>query len=248
MKERPILFSGPMVRAILDGKKTQTRRVLGVQPLEILLPSDRRAKSLASVTRKWNGCRTWFALTHRGERIEDNRGVAFRCKHGEVGDRFRVAETWAVGKCADGFKPVELDPPTWLGDNGGLWYAADDAKPLHPISERGKWRPGRFMPKRGGFWPSRITLEITAVRVERLQAISEADAKAGGVPPTIPVPIQHPLKPSRILCYGETDATHVEAYRFLWDLLNANRGYGWDVNPWVWVLEFKRIESARAAA
>lgn len=216
-RERPILFSGQMVRAILDGTKTQTRRVV----------VDRKARELRGCVTGATGTK-W--LTAHG--TLNDMGVLLASPYGYVGDRLRVAETWAVGRCADGFKPLELDPRTWLVDNGGLWYAADDAKPAHPISNRGKWRPGRFMPKAHGFWPSRISLEITGVRVESLNDISEADARREGVNAI-------EVRPEAVDEREAFSFTH--GFIELWDSLNAKRGYGWDVNPFVWVIEFRRV-------
>jgi hypothetical protein len=219
VKEHPILFSAAMIRAILDGRKTQTRRVLGVQPLDILTPADKRASSLAKVTRKWDGKRVWFALTVRGETIEGNRGVAFRCKYGEVGDRLWVREAFA-----------------WMDDKE-VWYrATDEAKGAaiegddvdedtgKPLKFR--WTPSIYMPR----WASRITLELTGVRVERLQDITEADAIAEGVDAVTMADMPRQGTMNRY-----TDFAHI------WEKINAKRGYGWDANPWVWALTFKRV-------
>lgn len=219
MTERPILFSGPMVRALLDGTKTQTRRVITDQPMK--RPGGKYEPHDPFV--HGDGL-TWGWMCGGVTYIDND----VRCRYGRPGDRLRVLETWAVGKCADGFKPLELDPPTWLGDNGGLWYAADDAKPKHPISERGKWRPGRFMPKAGHFWPSRITLEITDVRVERVRQITAQDALAEGIE-----------RPG--LGVVPTGQRCVERFATLWDSINAPRGFSWESNPWVWALSFHRV-------
>ena len=137
VRERPILFSGEMVRAILDGRKSQTRRVLGVQPLEILLPRDRRTKSFNAVTRVVDGRRAWFGLTHRDEKFDSlNRGVVFYCKYGEVGDRL-----WVREKCR--LEWIEEDDVYWIR------YAADDyldeppdVEGLTAWCERAKWAAG----------------------------------------------------------------------------------------------------------
>lgn len=151
MKEYPILFSGAMVRAILDGLKTQTRRTLSQQPLEILT---KRPPWEQTVTRKWNGCKVWFGLMQRNP----NRGTAFRCKYGEVGDRLWVKETFSVIEDRVVFRA------TLEGVNDGRIL---------------KWKPSIFMPRKA----SRITLEIVKVRVELLQDICDADVEAEGLEP-----------------------------------------------------------------
>lgn len=179
MRERPILFIAEMVRAILDGRKTQTRRVIKAP---------------------------------KGFEVRD-AGVEFGCPYGQPGDRLWVRESFAIG-------PRDKD----------VIFAADkkwdvDGKPLPPAGS--VWKPSIFMPH----WASRIILEITGVRVERVQAISEEDAYAEG----------------RSL-NDECDPVSRPGgnwFRKLWDSLNAKRGFGWDVNPWAWVIEFKRIEEGR---
>lgn len=225
MTDRPILFSGEMVRAILEGRKTQTRRVLRIQPLEILTPRDRTARELDRVTRKWGGCRTWFALTERGETIEGNRGCAFRCKYGEVGDRLWVRETWTFSNGGD-------DEPEAL-------YRADPIfDGMGPGDFAWKWSPSIHMPR----WASRITLEVTDVRVERVQDISGADCYAEGVK-TIPSDQRAAFVPGTDIeaSGGLPDERYRRCYAQLWDSLNAKRGYGWDVDPWVWAISFRAV-------
>lgn len=194
-KERPILFSGAMVRAILDGRKTQTRRVV---------------KDPDSF-----GCLTGDCPHETQSECDDDMRVL--CPYGRVGDRLWVREAWQAWTEFNGFAPRDI--PVGSGIN----YLADgnewDARK----------RPPMFMPR----WASRITLEVTDVRVERVQDISEDDAIEEGVQdwcveadPRTGEPIQVRLRPS-------------EEFANLWDSINADRGFGWDVNPWVWVVEFK---------
>lgn len=171
MTERPILFSGEMVRAILEGRKTQTRRVMKPQP------------------------DTEFPCVYDRE-----------CLYGIPGDRLWVREAFSIYDHPEG--PV-------------CFYKAD-----HPQDEYLKWRPSIHMPR----WVSKILLEITDIRVERLKDISEEDAKAEGVV----------IGVEEFKVTG-TDRPYKLAYSLLWDLINAKRGFGWDVNPWVWVIEFKRV-------
>jgi hypothetical protein len=188
LTERPILFSGAMVRSIREGRKTQTRRVVKPQP-------NRRPYPVLLQT----------------------------CPYGVPGDRLWVRETlrthgyfgFPLGECPQ-VKPMQ----------GRVWsYAADE------VPDWTGSRPSIHMPR----WACRLVLELTAVRVERLQDISEADAKAEGVDLRTP---SHYDKQGRVVARA---ATYVVAYRTLWNSLNAKRGFGWDVNPWVWVLEFKRL-------
>lgn len=186
MKERPILFSSPMVRALLAGTKTQTRRVMGNQPTEAptvgAFQVGKGRSYRKDLPRKVVA--TW------GEQC-------CVCPYGVAGDRLWVRETWA---------DTMGEPPTAV-------YRADGER--HPSSQL-KWRPAIHMPR----WACRLVLEVTGVRVERLQDISEADAKAEGVD-NIRAKVP----------------THRDAYRYLWDDIN---GFGaWDKNPWVWVVEVR---------
>lgn len=212
VRERPILFSGEMVRAILDGRKTQTRRVLNLARggwSVRLAESDGRADQPANL-----------------------RQVACGCPHGQPGDRLWVRETFS--------KHVRLSDPHYLpadypDEAMGAWYWAD-GNPEH-----GDWtkpKPSIHMPR----WASRLTLEITDVRVGRLQEISGQDVVAEGV--KCPTNHGHWHNDDYDAFLEEEERLAVEAYRGLWDSLNAKRGYGWDVNPFVWVIEFKRVEAA----
>lgn len=250
MKERPILFSGPMVPAIMRAvdPKTNTRRVVrfpknAVQadrPLALTwqqrmdgyreLGAGGVSAAPYLVGPEFGGQRLYCSVT-------DDIGIAeLRCPYGEPGDRLWVRERWAVGQCADTFKPRELHPGTWTQDNGGLWYEAGSADPTHPISPRGRWRSSRFMPR----WASRLTLELTDVRVERLQAISEEDAIAEGFGADY-----SSLLPQTADGFEKNyDAmTPLGRFQWTWNLLNAHRGHGWKSNPWVWALTFRRLEA-----
>lgn len=146
MKTRPILFSGPMVRAILEGRKTQTRRVVKPQPAHCAdLPM---GKDLT---------------------------FASACPYGQPGDRLWVRETWAVGTLFDYVRPSLLPKPD-CESKLAVDYAANPRRIWHS-EDQGRWRPSIHMPR----WASRITLEITSVRVERLQDISHKDAIAEGL-------------------------------------------------------------------
>ncbi len=196
MKERPILFSAPMVRAILAGTKTQTRRV-AKHPL---------AQNLSYIVDIGKG---WFG--------DEEGEVQIRCPYGQPGDRLWVRETWQAVSGNDRARHIMTHPRP---DRGWLEYAATPRadEPAY------KWRPSIHMPR----WASRITLEVTGVRVERLQDISEADAMAEGV---------HYSLLEKIQAGQDRWARH--AYKKLWETINGSDS--WDLNPWVWVVEFKRV-------
>lgn len=205
MKERPILFSAPMVRALLAGTKTQTRRVVKVQPEPGFIGN--------------YGPGNPFIRGERGD---------IRCPYGQPGDRLWVRETWQ-GPLLDSEEheaQFSEDGPDAFKKPGFCAYRATDT--LDAIDEDGKdlgWRPSIHMPR----WASRILLEIVSVRIERLQDISDADAKAEGVA----------LPPSTCTMY---DGIWRDGYRNLWQFINGQGS--WDANQWVWVIEFKRIEPA----
>lgn len=201
MKVRPMLFSAPMVRVLLDGSKTQTRRVVKT---EIALGREAlfapRGKSMRAPT---------FLLPDSKEQ------AAAHCPYGQTGDRLWVREAFSEG----------------IHQMAGLnhWaYAADQFGTQQRLGDR--WKPSIHMPRAA----SRITLEITGVRVERLQDISVADALAEGVK-THP---DHHRKPR------ESIYSPVQDYRDLWESINGPDS--WDANHWVWVIEFNRVEGDAA--
>ncbi len=185
MQERPILFSAPMVRALLAGTKTQTRRIIKPQHLAFF------NQDAAAMLSDWN-----------------ERPLPY----GQPGDRLWVRETWhdassSLHSCA--------------------LYRADGID-LH----WGKWAPSIHMPR----WASRITLEITSVRVERLQEISIEDAKAEGAWGPDDSIVQ------KVADYFGTDifsANPRKAFQMLWESINGPDS--WAANPWVWAIEFRRV-------
>ncbi len=231
MKERPILMSGPMVRAILEGRKTQTRRIMKPQPHPEFLK-----RGVVSVVPQWpmqNGVR-WF--------MADGCSELVPCPYGQPGDRLWVKETWQyAGWTEDGYPYVRyaVDGTTRLVDRGisdewaikleDTWQklSTDENYAIDKKAADRKWRPSIFMPR----WASRITLEVTAVRVERLQDISCEDALAEG--------IDHYCPGVTAALRGETEADPVAEYRTLWESINGPGS--WDANPWVWVISFRRI-------
>lgn len=218
MKERPILFSGPMVRAILDGRKTQTRRIVKCQPPDDVAPITVARYNPTIIDRHGEqapGLEIFGAFSDDGE---------WGCKSpfGEPGDRLWVRETHL-----NWWKLNEANPDGPREFSHVAAYAADG----YELQPGETWIPSIHMLRAA----SRITLEITGVRAERLQNISESDARDEGV--TIE---DHHLRGS---CAGAYWPPSIRAFHDLWDSLNAARGYGWDTNPWVWVVTFRRIES-----
>jgi hypothetical protein len=167
MTARPIIFSGAMVRALLAGHKTQTRRLAKFKPAE---GASLSFSGLVS-DQLFPGC--WNLVSRGAGGCWNARTLDLITP--AICDRLWVRETWAVGACAEGLKPIELSPQCWLHENGGCWYRAE-GEPRTPISPRGAWRPAIHMPR----WVSRLTLTVTDVRVQRLQDITEADAVAEG--------------------------------------------------------------------
>lgn len=200
MNEKPILFSGAMVRAILEGHKTQTRRVLKGIALEMLGDG------------------------FTAEYVADTGNAAW-CPYGRPGDRIWVRETFSRCGC-DGC--TKAWPMPWpLGkDNHPVLYRATRNGTSGLV-----WRPSIFMPR----WASRITLEVTKVRVERVQEISEEDANAEGLTSNYQDGIACSSIPPERHKWHQPKRVFFSA---LWDSLNAKRGFGWDANPWVWVIEF----------
>ncbi|HEJ3040974.1 TPA: hypothetical protein SL281_004268, partial [Pseudomonas aeruginosa] len=219
MKERPILFTGPMVRAILEGRKTVTRRVVKPQP-----------DFLGSMVDPNTPFKTLDAGLH----------ARITCPYGEPGDQLWVRETWHVGKPHDKTAPADILAPLLAEGRGitvlytaGGWQSVGPAgreEPIYPDDQplpdwAGKGRPSIHMPR----WACRILLEITAVRVERLQDISEEQALAEGVRGE---PCDHARQAcADIGCWGDTAKG---AFGFLWESLNGEGS--WAENPWVWVV------------
>ncbi|BEM92730.1 hypothetical protein SME53J_21690 [Serratia marcescens] len=210
MKERPVIFNGEMVRAILDGRKTQTRRAIIDRHLHLI-----------DVASQVGEC---YPLESVIDHANSQSYYREYCPFGQVGDRLWVRETWSSDFA--NYYP-----------NDRVWYAADNNRcsdievvngvrgiysPESDVHVPFRWRPSIHMPR----WASRITLEITAVRVERLNDISEEDAKAEGAP-------------TELCIIGEK---HYMGFRTLWKSIYGEES--WRANPWVWVIEFRRVGGA----
>jgi len=230
-KERPILFSAPMVNAILEGRKTQTRRVMTVQPPDWYNGHvDIASKDAFAV---------WLGET---ESQDESHGGELKFPYGNIGDSLWVRENIRFGKGYDGVKPKDIPKEPHIK----RWYEADTGMGEVPHGF-GVIRPSIFMPR----YFSRITLDITRIRVELLRDISEEDAKAEGVPENMTyVPVQ--------ICQDAMEALkaggHTQfidrmvnppimqdwraGFQRLWQSINGKDS--WNQNPWVWVIEFKR--------
>lgn len=229
MKERPILFSAPMVRAILDGSKTQTRRV-------VKLPhSNPLGQWEPTIIGGENGGRTAAGetLPLQGGIWHTRTGDSLMCPYGQPGDRLWVRETWYCDDYRVQNGPyVEVD-----GARDLMAYRADGERPYE--AEQPVWRPSIHMPR----WASRILLEIVSVRVERLHEISEQDAIAEGIermPCAVP---DTKLWKNYNAGNGCTPSMAIpqNSFRSLWESINGEAN--WLSNPWVWVVEFKRVEA-----
>ncbi|EPC6068868.1 hypothetical protein M8U49_06960 [Enterobacter hormaechei] len=211
MKERGMIFNGEMVRAILDGRKTQTRRIMKVQPSDGFHPTHNGYD--LDLNAHWYTPGVVDKNGYLQPAKKDVFGVAdenegYTCPFGAVGDRIWVRETWAR---------YNIDQ-----DSHDMAYRAT---PPADWPEEGRWRPSIHMPR----WASRLMLEITGVRVERLQAITLGD---------ICKEIGCGLYDFRPATYG------FQVWEDLWKSIYGEEN--WQANPWVWVIEFKRIEGGTA--
>jgi hypothetical protein len=213
MKERPILFSAPMVRAILDGSKTQTRRIVKPQPVSVKLPPRTAPEEWGDERIFWHrrgedAARRQDAGHHQFYSAPSTQAkfVEDVCPYGEPGDRLWVRETWRDG---NGHPHHET------------FYRATTIAP----DPNWTWRPSIFMPR----VRSRIALAVESIRVERLHDISEEDARAEGVAIDMP-------QPGGVLLRA---MSHRHAFERLWCQINGPES--WAANPWVWVVGFKRV-------
>lgn len=243
MKERPILFSAPMVRAILAGAKTQTRRVAKWKPREPRLNLAFSGLSLGFYCEP-SPSSGWVLRSRGAGACWNDRTYPLHCPYGKPGDRLWVRETFGI-----------------LTGNGLRTVYRADGQPMTsggtvPVADM-KWHPSIFMRRH----QSRITLEVTGVRVERLQAITEDDAKAEGA--------AHRIAPGGDLAgafsHVDTPIGYRNHFRDLWDAINGKprpmlddddepvlddnqrpimvAPQSWASNPWVWVVEFRRVEA-----
>lgn len=225
MKEHGILFSPAMVRAILAGQKTQTRRTLKSPHVE------------DAAAWRDDGDGLWTSGV-AGDYGRMGRGETIRAPHGPVGRRLWVRETWhqcphcerIVSYRAGGWRETPSGAPNDGGDR-----CDDDTRPLSPKCEAHGWKPSIHMPR----WASRITLEVTRVRVERVGDISEEDAKAEGVNPRDAFIVFEGVDEERARRRPDMERTHRGAFACLWDEINGAGSFA--SSPWVWVYDFRRV-------
>lgn len=229
IKERPILFSAPMVNAIRAGRKTQTRRVVKFGALKRGVRAFRRETIEAA------------SLPEDVAMIAEFIRDAYTCPYGVPGDRLWVKERFSPFKgCGE---VCSIADATYVVLSDGTQVRKDGTvTPGLPTYQPGafwfKWRPSIHMPR----WASRILLEVVSVRVERVQSITPSDAMAEGI--TMPTMRLNDLRLAEAALWaGGFDAGHCQLARVLYrDLWNDINGDGsWATNPWVWVVEFRRI-------
>ncbi|HBS1256010.1 TPA: hypothetical protein MAB65_003018 [Klebsiella pneumoniae] len=218
MKERGMIFNAEMVRAILDGRKTQTRRIIKWKQTRFTEIGEREDGS------KW----PW------SEDAEHACDFWHPCPFGAVGDRIWVREAFRVHSRA-----TDVATLVYKASERNSWTEQTHRVPVAVCNKPAtpeKWTPSLHMPR----WASRILLEITGVRVERLNAISEEDARAEGI---IDGGCLNCGEPEPCGCANpEPDAT--DAFAYLWQSIYGQEN--WNADPWVWVIEFKRVEGGAA--
>ena len=285
MKERPILFSGEMVRATLDGRKTKTRRVIKCKPsienhwVEKL---DGEEIEMHDAKQDSYGLFEKYSVgDYGGAPYEVEISDIFQCPYGQPGDRLWVRENFKIKNFLDadisntenGYEcNAEAEATVLytdgterrvvgLVDNEGVKYDIDEIAQAENFSKKKCWNPSIHMPR----WASRIILEIVSVRVERLQDITEEDAKAEGVSQLF----DEKTKMSRPECNFDSWTNYLwhgnwgqcgmgnkksdawqyqysgyekarDSFSSLWESINGPGS--WEANPWVWVIEFKRVK------
>lgn len=241
MKERPIIFGTWAIPKILDGSKTQTRRVIKPQP------------SFEQGVWYWQeGAREGEIQSVYYNSLDALKDyLIYRCPYGQVGDRLWARETWAISDFSWRRIPPVYDElrVAYKAGVSGLWHPdgathdlewrSVDELIFHKYAEKNKWQSPLFMPR----WASRILLEITEVRVERLQEIGPEDIKAEGLMAIGVIPVK-----TAMLITGTDNLNDLqrelggEEFASLWDFLNAKRGFSWASNPWVFVIAFKKLD------
>lgn len=244
VREKPILFSSPMVQAILDGRKTQTRRIIKPQPpshIDVLHGHDLRGRAPYDLEHSETGGVIGYGF-------HDDSDVLYKFPYGPVGSRLWVRERWRVASINHSI-PVAQFYTIQFANFGVLPHPQPEQSLFAPLAASeawamgetgtgfGKWRPSIHMPR----WASRITLEITDIRVQRLQEISEEDAIAEGIQ------IGQGLCGENVYWdYGDNESRSplkfgaVDSFYTLWESINGEGS--WDLNPWLWALTFKVLK------
>lgn len=218
-KERAIIFTPESVRAILAGRKTQTRRAIAPQPPEGFFHNGRLLWESLGPEPPPGPAGFRFGTVdeeedarRQGLALDGKRTYGQGCPYGQPGDRLWVREQWSVS-------------------GNGVFYRADVEQ---PETVKYAWKGPRSMKRKD----SRLLLEVTEVRVHPVQEIAEADAEAEGVEKAIEVTPGR-VPPGRVGHRTGYGVTFWQGYRELWDSLNAKRGFPWASNPWVWAVKFK---------
>jgi uncharacterized protein YqfB (UPF0267 family) len=244
--ERPILFSTPMVQAILAGKKTMTRRVIKQKydNTHIEWKTDKYGTQLVEIQNDVEG--ETFGKNPDGTTWHKLLGYRpLQCPYGKPGDILWVRETWGNYSADDPesnavYNLYRADYPQ---DAKGYWYEPEHIN----FCDFPRWRPSIHMPRTA----CRIRLKITDVRAERLQKITEEDARAEGIDEQEIIKawnsiykhkggFKEKISENLVKLFG-TNSHIVYVFKSLWNNINYERGYGWDTNPWVWVVVFEKI-------
>lgn len=214
VKERPILFSAEMVKAILEGRKTQTRRII-------------KKPNLLQAIEEWS----------EENPYKKELSDAQKCPYGQVGDRLWIRENFKVSNIDEGYQNQfvidDFEAPACVveyEDGSKRKIELEHSEYLQAVrANKKKKSPSIHMPR----WASRIILEITDIRIERLQDITEQDAIAEGCDNS---------KSEAAINIGWYEKSK-RAFERLWDGINKERGFDWSTNPYVWVIEFRRINN-----
>ena len=227
MIERPVLLKGEMVVATFADIKLETRRLNRLKEINEE-PDDWKFNGFWKDAEAKSGVidprlKAGF-LNISGKKLKPGRMLLIPCDFGKVGDQLWVRETWATkDQIWDDDKAAVFHTSVSIGLETLLYRASGDER---PVGNKTRWRPSIFMPR----WASRLSLEVTSITVERLQAIDEDGAKREGAE------LGHRHDGNHI---GQS--SHREGFILLWDSINDPRGWGWVKNPWVWVVKFKRV-------
>lgn len=231
-RERPILFSGPLVQALLAGRKSVTRRVVKPQP-----ERDKSISWLTNIVGRPPSFAVWKMLCSTVREVS--------CPYGEPGDRLVVREAFRLPAKFDDLSPTAIGAKALDAGYRSPWapvlYVADgDCRNWDKSwGEWGKKRNPLFMPR----WASRLTLEVVSVRVERLHDITEEDAKAEGCVSDVDAlkALSHVRGAPAVACVPSRIMSARDHFRDLWRSINGTES--WDANPWVWRIEVRKVDA-----